>query len=155
MPVFELARIVPGDLEAAWAAVVDFPSRPAHGERYRRGGLPDGADLKPGHRIELQIGRDGFTSVVTQAGRPQLLSHRADGPGFWAEYSYRLRECAEGDLGYSSEDLGDTLLTITATYGGWLGTVIARLRPGACRRYVADEMDAIISIAESVTAELV
>ena len=95
----------------------------------------------------------GFTSVVTQVARPHRLAHRTTGPGFWVEYRYNLRVCDDADPGYSSEDFGRGHLTITTEYGGWFGTIIATLRPGACRRYVVDEMDAIISAAESVVAE--
>ncbi len=153
MPELEIARIMPVDADQAWDALVDFPSRPFHSDRYRRAGLPDGTDLAPGHRIELQLGRDRFTSVVIQCRPRQFLSHRADGPGLWVRYTYRLRSCNPSDPGYSTEDQGNGHLTITTEYGGWLGSLIARLRPGACRRYLVDEMDAIISTAESVVAE--
>ena len=153
MPVFEYARILPCPPDEAWAPLVDFPSRPAHSERYRQADLPDGSELAPGHRIQLQIARDRFTSVVTQVERPHRLAHRTTGPGFWVEYRYNLRVCDDADPGYSSEDFGRGHLTITTEYGGWFGTIIATLRPGACRRYVVDEMDAIISAAESVVAE--
>ncbi len=153
MPVFEYARILPCRPDAAWAPLVDFPSRPAHSEQYRQADLPDGGELAPGHRIRLQIARDRFTSVVTQVRRPHQLAHRTTGPGFWVEYRYNLRICDDADAGYSSEDFGRGHLTITTEYGGWFGTLIARLKPGACRRYIVDEMDAIISAAESVVAE--
>ena len=153
MPVFEHERILPCGLEDGWEAVVDFPSRTIHNPRYRRADLPDGPEPAPGRRIMLQIGRDRFTSIVTFAGKPAALSHRASGPGFWAEYSYELRVCNENDAGYTSDDLGCAHLKIRGEYGGWLGSFIARLRPGACRRYLADEMAAVVSAAESVRAE--
>ena len=153
MPAFELAKIMPCQLDDAWNAVVDFPSRPIHSSRYRRADLPDGDEPMPGDRILLQIGRDRFTSIVTTSQKPGAFSHRAVGPGFWAEYSYRLRLSDESDPGYTNEDFGSAYLNIRAEYGGWLGGLIAKLRPGACRRYVDDEMLAILSAAESVTAE--
>lgn len=153
MVVFEQERILPCGLEEAWEAVVDFPSRTIHSARYRRAELPDGAEPAPGHRILLQIGRDRFTSIVTLATKPSALSHRAAGPGFRAEYSYELRGCNERDVGYTSDDLACAYLKIRGEYGGWLGSLIARLRPGACRRYLADEMAAVVSAAESVRAE--
>ena len=153
MPVFEQSRIMPCAPARGWEAVIDFPARAIHSARYRRAALPDGAEPAPGRRIELQIGRDRFTSVVTAAQKPSYLSHRAAGPGFWAEYSYRLRYCEDKDAGFTTEDLGCAHLTIRAEYGGWLGRLVARLRPGACRRYLGDEMDAIVSISESVRAE--
>ncbi len=153
MPAFECAEILPCTPDAAWAAVVDFPGRKIHGACYRRAELPDGNALSPGHRIELQIGRDRFTSIVTGAQKPASLSHRAAGPGFWVEFTYRLRQCRDGDAGYTSDDLGCAHLTVQAEYGGWLGSIIAKLRPRACRHYVAEEMSAIVSAAESVPAE--
>lgn len=153
MPAFELAKILPCQLEEAWDAVVDFPGRVIHSSRYRRADLPDGAEPGPGHRILLHIGRDRFTSIVTTAQKPGAFSHRAIGPGFWAEYSYRLRQCDESDPGYTGEDFGSAYLVIRAEYGGWLGSLVAKLRPGACRRYLDDEMAAIFSAAESVHAE--
>ncbi len=153
MPVFEMSKIMPCELEEAWEAVVDFPSRTIHGGRYRRAELPDGTDPMPGHRIQLQIGRDRFTSIVTTADKPGGFAHRTMGPGFWAEYSYRLRLCDELDAGYTNEDFGSAHLTVRGEYGGWLGSIIAKLRPAACRRYLADEMAAIVSAAESVRAE--
>ena len=153
MAIFSEARILPGEMVPAWDAVVDFPSRTLHSARYRRAALPDGANPAVGHRIELQIGRDRFTSMITAVRTGESLTHRAVGPGFWAEYSYALRVCNDDDVGYSSEDLGRAHLTITAEYGGWQGKVIAALRPGACRRYLADEMAAIVSAAQFVAAE--
>ena len=153
MPRFHCARIMPTEPDSTWAAVVDFPSRPLYSQRYRRGEMPDGAEPEPGHRIDLQIARDRFTSVVTQARRPHVLAHRTTGPGFWVEFTYDLRVCDDSDAGYSSEDLGHAHLTITTEYGGWFGSLIAKLRPGACRRYVVDEMEAIAAAAESVVAE--
>lgn len=153
MPAFEIGRILPCPPEEAWDAVTDFPSRRIHGARYGRAELPDGREPEPGRRILLQIGRDRFTSVITEVKRGHSLAHRATGPGFAVEFSYRLRECSDNDNGYTSDDLGRAYLTVRAEYGGWLGTVIARLRPGACRRYVADEMDAIVAAAEYVAAE--
>ena len=153
MPTFEYSAIVPCAPFAAWAAVTDFPSRPAHSQRYRRADLPDGVVLEPGNRLNLQIGRDRFTSVVMRAEPPAILSHRTTGPGFWCEYSYNLRECYDGDPGYTSDDPGNAFLTVTVEYGGWLGRLVAKFRPGACRRYVADEVNAIVSAAESVMAE--
>ena len=153
MPVFEIGRILPGAPAEAWAALIDFPSRRIHGARYTRADLPDGPEPEPGHRIRLQIGRDRFTSVITEVKTGHSLSHRATGPGFAVEFSYRLRECTDSDSGYTSDDLGRAYLTVRADYGGWLGTLVARLRPGACRRYVADEMDAIVAAAEYVAAE--
>ena len=153
MPTFELAKIIPCPLEEAWDAVVDFPARTIHNERYRQAELPDGAQPSPGHRIQLQIGRDRFTSIVTTSQKPSTFSHRTIGPGFWAEYSYRVRLCDEIDPGYSNEDFGFAYLTIRAEYGGWLGSLIAKLRPSACRRYLDDEMSAILSVAASVRAE--
>ncbi len=153
MPVFEIAKIIPRPLDEAWEAVADFPGRTIHSNRYRRSDLPDGEEPMPGHRIQLHIGRDRFTSVITAVQKPAALSHRAIGPGFWAEYSYRLKLCDELDPGYTNEDFGSTFLSIRAEYGGWLGSLIARLRPGACRRYLEDELAAIVSAAESVPAE--
>jgi hypothetical protein len=153
MPVFELAKILPCQLEVAWEAVVDFPSRTIHSNRYHRADLPDGTDPMPGHRMLLHIGRDRFTSIVTTAQKPGAFSHRTIGSGFWAEYSYRLRLCDELDRGYTTEDFGAAYLIIRAEYGGWLGSLVAKLRPGACRRYLDDEMAAIFSAAESVRAE--
>ena len=100
MPVFEHARILPCPPDEAWAPLVDFPSRPAHSERYRQADLPDGSELAPGHRIQLQIARDRFTSVVTQVARPHRLAHRTTGPGFWVEYRYNLRVCDDADPGF-------------------------------------------------------
>ena len=153
MPAFESSKILPCELDEAWEAVVDFPSRVIHSKRYRRADLPDGRDPTPGNRILFHIGRDRFTSIVTTAQKPGAFSHRAIGPGFWAEYSYRIRLCDELDPGYTNEDFGFAYLGIRAEYGGWLGGLIAKLRPGACRRYVEDEMAAIYSAAESVRAE--
>ena len=153
MRTFGYGKILPCALDEAWETVVDFPGRVIHGERYRRADLPDGAAPAPGNRILLQIGQDRFTSIVTSVHKPDSLSHRAAGPGFWVEISYQLRPCDDNDYGYTSDDLGNAHLTVLAEYGGWLGSVIAKLRPGACRRYVADEMSAIISAAESVRAE--
>ena len=153
MPVFEISKILPCPLDAAWEAVVDFPSRAIHSTRYRRADLPDGKEPMPGRRILLHVGRDRFTSIITSADKPAVLSHRAVGPGFWAEYSYRLRVCDELDPGYTNEDFGLAFLTIRAEYGGWLGSLVAKLRPGACRRYLEDELAAIVSAAESVPAE--
>ena len=153
MPAFEIAKILPCQLDAAWEAVVDFPSRTIHSSRYRRSDLPDGKEPMPGHRILLHIGRDRFTSIITAVQKSNSLSHRAIGPGFWAEYSYRIRLCEERDPGYTNEDFGSAFLVIHAEYGGWLGSLIAKLRPGACRRYLEDELAAIVSAAESVPAE--
>ena len=153
MPAFELAKILPCQLDAAWEAVVDFPSRTIHSSRYRRSDLPDGEEPMPGHRILLQIGRDRFTSIITAVQKPAALTHRAVSPGAWVEFSYQLRLCDERDPGYTSEDFGSAFLVIRAEYGGWLGSLIAKLRPGACRRYVEDELAAIVSAAESVPAE--
>lgn len=153
MRTFELGKILPCTPEEAWNAVIDFPSRTIHGSSYRRSDLPDGKDPKPGNRVELQIGRDKFTSLITVVQQPEMLSHRAVGPGFWVEFSYRVRLCSDGDPGYTSDDHGNAHLTVEAEYGGWLGTLIAQLRPGACRRYVAGEMDAIVSASKSVSAE--
>lgn len=115
--------------------------------------MPDGKEPMPGHRILLHIGRDRFTSIITSVQKPSSLSHRAIGPGFWAEYSYRIRLCDELDPGYTNEDFGLAFISIQAEYGGWIGSLIAKLRPGACRRYLADELAAIVSAAESVPAE--
>ena len=153
MPIFSEARILPCEIATAWNAVTDFPSRTLHSARYRRAHLPDGPNLEPGHRLELQIGRDRFTSLVTDVREAQSLTHRAVGPGFWVEYAYTLRECSDSDHGYSSDDMGYAHLTIAAEYGGWLGALIAALRPGACRRYLADEMSAIVSAALFIPAE--
>ena len=153
MPTFEYAKIIASSPEETWAAVVDFPARKLHNQRYRRSELPDGSNPEPGHRIELQIGRDKFTSLVTVVQPGEVLSHRASGPGFWVGFSYRVRPCSDSDEGYTSDDEGHTYLTVEAQYGGWLGSMIAGLRPGACRRYVSDEMAAIISATESIAAE--
>ena len=153
MPTFEISKILPCALDDAWEAVADFPSRTIHSNRYRRADLPDGQDPMPGHRIQLQLGRDRFTSIVTAVQKPSSLSHRAIGPGFWVEYSYRIRLCDELDPGYTNEDFGLAFISIRSEYGGWLGSIIAKLRPGACRRYLEEELSAIISAAESVTAE--
>ena len=153
MPTFEYAKILDCTPETAWDAVVDFPARKIHNQRYRRSELPDGSEPEPGHRIELQIGRDRFTSLITVVEKGEALSHRASGPGFWVGFSYRIRECSDGDQGYTSDDAGHAHLSVEAEYGGWLGSLIAGLRPKACRRYVADEMAAIISATESVAAE--
>ena len=61
--------------------------------------------------------------------------------------------CDELDPGYTNEDFGCAFLAVRAEYGGWFGSLIAKLRPGACRRYLEDEMAAIMSAAESVRAE--
>ena len=153
MPAFESSKLLPCRLDEAWEAVVDFPSRTIHSKRYRRADLPDGPDSAPGHRILFHIGRDRFTSIVTTSQKPGAFSHRTIGPGFWAEYSYRIRLSDELDPGYTNEDFGLAYLVVRAEYGGWLGSLIAKLRPGACRRYVEDEMAAIYSAAESVRAE--
>ena len=153
MPAFEISKILPCVLDDAWEAVADFPSRTIHNSRYRRADLPDGQEPMPGHRILLHIGRDRFTSIVTAVQKPSSLSHRAIGPGFWVEYSYRIRLCDELDPGYTNEDFGLAFISIRSEYGGWLGSLIAKLRPGACRRYLEDELAAIVSAAESVAAE--
>ena len=153
MPAFESSKILACFPDRAWSAVVGFPDRVIHGQRYRRVNLPDGTTLEPGHRLELQVGRDRFTSLVTAVHHRESLSHRAAGPGFWVEFSYRVRECNDGDYGYTSDDAGRAHLTVRAEYGGWLGSIIARLRPRACRRYVADEVAAIVSATETVPAE--
>lgn len=153
MPVFEISRILPCQLDEAWDAVVDFPERTIHSQRYRKAELPDGPEPMPGHRISLQVGRDRFTSIVTTARKPGAFAHRAIGPGFWVEYTYGLRLSDELDVGYTNEDFGLAHLTIRSEYGGWLGSIIAKLRPNACRRYLTDEMAAIVSAAESVRAE--
>lgn len=153
MRSFEIGRILPCTPETAWNAVIDFPSRTIHGPAYRRAELPDGPAPEPGNRIELQIRRDKFTSLVTVVQPPELFGHRTVGPGFSVEFSYRVRLCSDSDQGYTSDDTGNAHLTVEAEYGGWLGTLIARLRPGACRRYVAGEMDAIKSASRSVSAE--
>ena len=153
MRTFELGKILPCTPEEAWNAVTDFPSRTIHGPAYHRSDLPDGNEPRPGNRIELQIGRDKFTSLMTVVQEPEVLSHRAIGPGFSVEFTYRVRLCSDGDPGYTSDDDGNAHLTVEAEYGGWLGSLIARLRPGACRRYVAGELAAIDSRAKSVSAE--
>ncbi len=153
MPVFEYSKILPCPPDEAWAAVADFPSRRLHSKRYRRADLPDGPEPEPGHRIDLQIGRDRFTSLVTVVQKGETLSHRTSGPGFWVGFSYYVRECSDGDEAYTSDDRGHAYVTIRAEYGGWLGSLIAKLRPGACRRYVLDEMDAVSSATESIQAE--
>ena len=153
MSAFECTKILSCPPDRAWDAVVDFPARKVHGRRYRRSDLPDGDNLEPGHRIELQIGRDRFTSLVTIVETGETLSHRASGPGFWVQFTYQVRPCLDSDKGYTSDDDGNAHLTLVAEYGGWLGATIARLRPKACRRYVADEMAAITSATESVPAE--
>ncbi len=153
MRTFELGKILPCTPGEAWNAVVDFPSRTIHGPAYRRSDLPDGKEPRPGNRIELQIGRDKFTSLMTVVQEPQMLSHRTVGPGFFVEFSYWVRLCSDADPGYTSDDDGNAYLTVQAEYGGWLGSLIARLRPGACRRYVAGELAAIDSGTKSVSAE--
>lgn len=153
MRSFELGKILPCTPEEAWNAVIDFPSRAIHGPSYRRSDLPDGMEPRPGNRIELQIGRDKFTSLMTVVQEPEMLSHRAVGPGFSVEFSYWVRLCSDTDPGYTSDDDGNAYLTVQAEYGGWLGSLIARMRPGACRRYVAGELAAINSASRSVSAE--
>ena len=153
MAVFEYSKILSCPPDEAWAAVADFPSRRLHSKRYRRADLPDGPEPEPGHRIDLQIGRDRFTSLITVVQKGETLSHRTSGPGFWVGFSYYVRECSDGDEAYTSDDQGHAYVTIQAEYGGWLGSLIARLRPGACRRYVLDEMDAVASATESIKAE--
>ena len=153
MRTFELGKILPCTPGEAWNAVIDFPSRTIHGPAYRRSDLPDGNEPRPGNRIELQIGRDKFTSLMTVVQEPEMLSHRAIGPGFSVEFSYWVRPCSDADPGYTSDDDGNAFLTVQAEYGGWLGSFIARVRPGACRRYVAGEMAAINSASRSVSAE--
>ena len=153
MRTFELGKILACTPDEAWNAVVDFPSRTIHGPAYRRSDLPDGPEPKPGNRIELQIGRDKFTSLITVVHQPEMLSHRTVGPGFSVEFSYRVRLCSDADSGYTSDDYGNTHVTVETEYGGWLGALIARLRPGACRRYVAGELAAIDSASKSVSAE--
>ena len=155
MRTFELGKILPCTPDEAWHAVIDFPSRTIHGAAYRRSDLPDGKEPRPGNRIELQIGRDKFTSLMTVVQEPEMLSHRAVGPGFSVEFSYWVRLCSDADPGYTSDDDGNAFLTVQAEYGGWLGSLIARVRPGACRRYVAGELAAIDSGAKSVFAEFV
>ena len=125
-----------------------YTARATAGPSCRTGPSP-----RRGAGLSCKSGGTVFTSVVTAAQKPSYLSHRAAGPGFWAEYSYRLRYCEDKDAGFTTEDLGCAHLTIRAEYGGWLGRLVARLRPGACRRYLGDEMDAIVSISESVRAE--
>ncbi len=153
MRTFELGKILPCAPDEAWNSVIDFPSRTIHGPAYRRSDLPDGQEPRPGNRIELQIGRDKFTSLMTVVQEPRMLSHRTVGPGFSVEFSYWVRPCSDADPGYTSDDDGNAYLTVQAEYGGWLGSLIARLRPGACRRYVAGELAAIDSGAKSVFAE--
>ncbi len=153
MRSFEHGKILPCTPEEAWNAVIDFPSRTIHGPAYRRSDLPDGREPSPGNRIELQIGRDKFTSLMTVVQEPEMLSHRTVGPGFSVEFSYWVRLCSDADPGYTSDDDGNAYLTVEAEYGGWLGSLIARLRPGACRRYVAGELAAINSASRSVSAE--
>ena len=153
MRSFELGKILPCTPDEAWNAVIDFPSRTIHGPSYRRSNLPDGQEPRPGNRIELQIGRDKFTSLMTVVQEPEMLSHRTVGPGFSVEFSYWVRLCSDADPGYTSDDDGNAYLTVQAEYAGWLGSLIARLRPGACRRYVAGELAAIDSGAKSVFAE--
>ncbi len=153
MRTFELGKILPCTPDEAWNAVIDFPSRTIHGPAYRRSDLPDGQEPRPGNRIELQIGRDKFTSLMTVVQEPEMLSHRTVGPGFSVEFSYWVRLCSDADPGYTSDDDGNAYLTVQAEYGGWLGSLIARLRPGACRRYVSGELAAIDSGAKSVFAE--
>ena len=153
MQTFELGKILPCTPYEAWNAVIDFPSRTIHGPAYRRSDLLDGKEPRPGNRIDLQIGRDKFTSLMTVVQEPQMLSHRTVGPGFSVELSYWIRLCSDADPGYTSDDYGNAYLTVQAEYAGWLGSLIARLRPGACRRYVAGELAAIDSGAKSVSAE--
>ena len=155
MPIFELGKILPCPPEQAWDALIDFPARTIHSDAYRRANLLDGPEPKPGHRIELQIGRDRFTSLITGIQDGESLTHRTVGAGFWVEFSYRVRYCVDADPGYTSDDRGHAYVNVQAEYGGWLGSLIARLRPGACRRYVAQEMAAIESASESVTSEAV
>ena len=150
---FELGKILPCTPDEAWSAVIDFRSRTIHGPAYRRSDLPDGPEPRPGNRIELQIGRDKFTSLITAVQQPETFSHRTVGPGFSVEFSYRVRLCSDADSGYTSDDHGSAHLTVQAEYGGWLGTLIARLRPGACHRYVSGELAAIESASKSVSAE--
>ena len=153
MRTFELGKIIPCTPDEAWNAVIDFPSRTIHGPAYRRSDLPDGTEPRPGNRIELQIGRDKFTSLMTVVQEPEMFGHRTVGPGFSVEFSYRVRPCSDADPGFTSDDDGHAHLTVEAEYGGWLGSLIARLRPGACRRYVAGELAAIESASKSVSAE--
>ena len=153
MRSFELGKILPCTPEEAWNAVIDFPSRTIHGQAYRRSDLPDGREPQPGNRIEMQIGRDKFTSLMTVVQEPEMLSHRTVGPGFSVEFSYWVRPCSDADPGYTSDDDGNAYLTVEAEYGGWLGSLIASVRPGACRRYVAGELAAINSASRSVSAE--
>ena len=153
MRTFEFGKILPCTPQEAWNAAIDFPSRTIHGPAYRRSDLSDGKEPKPGNRIELQIGRDKFTSLMTVVQEPEVLSHRAIGPGFFVEFTYHVRLCSDADPGYTSDDDGNAHLTVEAQYGGWLGSLIARLRPGACRRYVAGELAAIDSGAKSISAE--
>jgi len=101
----------------------------------------------------LQIGRDKFTSLMTVVQEPEMFGHRTVGPGFSVEFSYRVRPCSDADSGFTSDDDGHAHLTVEAEYGGWLGSLIARFRPGACRRYVAGELAAIESASKSVSAE--
>ena len=153
MRTFELGKIIPCTPDEAWNAVIDFPSRTIHGPAYRRSDLPDGTEPRPGNRIEFQIGRDKFTSLMTVVQEPEMFGHRTVGPGFSVEFSYRVRLCSDADPGFTSDDDGHAHLTVEAEYGGWLGSLIARLRPGACRRYVAGELAAIESASKSVSAE--
>ena len=153
MRTFELGKILPCTPEEAWTAVIDFPARTIHGSAYRHSDLPDGKEPRPGNRIELQIGRDKFTSLMTAVQEPEMLSHRTIGPGFSVEFSYWVRLCTDADSGYTSDDDGNAYLTVQAEYDGWLGSLIARLRPGSCRRYVAGELAAIHSASRSVAAE--
>ena len=153
MRTFELGKIIPCTPDEAWNAVIDFPSRTIHGPAYRRSDLPDGPEPRPGNRIELQIGRDKFTSLMTVVQEPEMFGHRTVGPGFSVEFSYRVRPCSDADPGFTSDDDGHAHLTVEAEYGGWLGSLIARLRPGACRRYVAGELATIESASKSVSAE--
>lgn len=153
MTVFEYSKLLSCPPDETWSALVDFPSRKLHSKRCRRAELPDGPEPEPGHRIQFQIGRDRFTSLITVVQNGETLSHRASGPGFWVWFTYRLRECSDGDEGFTSDDQGNSYLTIRAEYGGWLGSLIGKMRPGACRRYVLDEMEAITSATESIKAE--
>ena len=154
MPVFEYSKILPCPPDEAWAAVADFPSRRLHSKRYRRADLPDGREPEPGHRIDLQIGpgplhQPGHRGTKGRNAVPPDLGAR----GFWVGFSYYVRECSDGDEAYTSDDRGHAYVTFRAEYGGWLGSLIAKLRPGACKRYVLDEMDAVSSATESIQAE--
>lgn len=133
----ETARISSG-LDRVWAAVVDYESRPNWSSRVKEARRLDDGPLKIGSRVRLRVGRNRFTATVVELRERQWLAVMVKGPGFRVTHSYSLGP--DGD---------DTLLTLTAAYGGAVGRLAARLFRRSVVRDLVDEIEAIKAAAEA------